>query len=105
MNDDPTKASPGEQPPLPPEPKKAPGSIAGGCAIYFLFLILLCVVTSYRLLNFRQWWIVPLLFLGLFLYHIIRRGWNRTHTGILIGLLLTGGLFLLLWSICGGQHY
>jgi hypothetical protein len=105
MSDDPNKISPAEPPPSPSAPEKAPGSIAGGCAIYFLFLILLCIVTSYRLLNIRSWWVVPALFLGLVIYHIIRRGWNRTHTGILIGVLLTGGIFLLLWSICGGQHY
>lgn len=96
MSDNPAKLDPAEPPPLPP--KKDPGSVIAGIVIYIVSLVLMAAMAQIRYFNL----VLPVLFLALVIYDISSGGWNRTHTGILIGLLLTGGALLLLLSICSG---
>ena len=103
MSDEPLTPPPAEPSPTTPPPVEGEGSIVAGCFAYFILCWVVGFITfklsPYSPLNLG----VPLVVVLFFSINVARRGWSRTHTGILIGLLLTLGAYLLLLSICGGH--
>lgn len=89
--------------PPPPPPAEKSGTVVGGCLAYFGLCWLLGFATL-KLAAFQPYNLaIPLLAVLWFTLSIARHGWSRTHTGILLGMLLTLGAYLLLMSICGGH--
>jgi hypothetical protein len=101
MSNDPNPPPPAEPLPSTTPPVAKEGTVVGGCLAFFV----LCAVMGYAtaaLGKFAPYNLaVPLVAVLCLAINLARRGWNRTHTGLLIGLLLTIGFCLLLMSICG----
>ncbi len=94
-------------PPVPPVPPPTEpdgdneGSILAGVGYWVAIL-----VATFTLLSTSTIFLaLPLVAIVAGIVWVVRNGWNRTATGATIAVLLTLGLVLLMWSICGNFHY